>query len=501
MRGKRERERERALRSLPHFTMRAGVGRCSAGSADGFLKNSLPWKLRLPKDRLRLGLSKTLRAWRLQVIPIHAKVKGPTASGFSASLVPTMSQPAALDWLYGTQLFGIKLGLENVHRLLDALGLPAKGQRFIHVAGTNGKGSTCAFMHSVMRAGGIRAGLFTSPHLIRFNERIRDAEGMISDAEIEQGLGRIRDLVKDWNPHPTFFELTFALALDWFARRGLEWVILETGMGGRLDATNAVTPAVSVITSIGWDHQEILGDTLTKIAAEKAGIIKARVPVVTQPQSEEARQVIQQRAAVMEAPLCVVEPWAGAPLGLAGPHQRWNAALAVGALRAAGWEAPEAVVREGLACVAWPARFQRLGAEGRIIIDGAHNLDAAEVLLGTWEETYPGKKAVVIFGAAGDKAVAAMMRILAPMVAEWRFTGFQSPRAAAPAKLQEIWESLGLPPVPVSTHVNVAEALGLGLGLGQGTAQRKVIAGSLYLAGEALALLEGQPERFEVSLQ
>jgi dihydrofolate synthase/folylpolyglutamate synthase len=408
-----------------------------------------------------------------------------------------MASSTALDWLYGTQLFGVKLGLDNVHRLLTALELPADGQRFIHVAGTNGKGSTCAFMHSVLRAGGVRAGLFTSPHLIRFNERIRDGERMISDTEIEDGLQRLRVLVQAWDPHPTFFELAFALAMDWFRQRGLEWVILETGMGGRLDATNAITPAVCVITSIGWDHQEILGESLAKIAGEKAGIIKPNVPVVTQAQLEEAQSVIEKTAAQLNAPLRIVEPWTSrSALGLPGPHQRSNAALAIAALNAVGLHIDEDKVNEGLATVDWPGRFQRIGSEGgRIVIDGAHNLEAAEMLVRTWQETYPGEKATVIFGVAGDKDAAAMLRTLAPIVAEWRFTGFRSPRAMPAVTLQRVWESLQLAAVPTSTHTAVAEALNLP------SPQRKLIAGSLYLAGETLALLEGNPERFETSLQ
>ncbi|MBL9133371.1 MAG: hypothetical protein JNG86_19325, partial [Verrucomicrobiaceae bacterium] len=213
-----------------------------------------------------------------------------------------MSTPA-LDWLYGTQLFGIKLGLESVRRLLDELGLPRPGQKFIHVAGTNGKGSTCAFLHSILKEAGINAGLFTSPHLVQFGERIRDTRRCISEDEIEAGLTRIRNHVRGWEPHPTFFEITFVLALDWFARHDIEWIVLETGMGGRLDATNAVTPVVSVITPIGWDHMQFLGDTLEKIAAEKAGIIKPRVPIVTQTQSSEALEVIRQAAHEQGAPL------------------------------------------------------------------------------------------------------------------------------------------------------------------------------------------------------
>lgn len=310
-----------------------------------------------------------------------------------------------IDWLYGTQLFGIKLGLDNVHRLLHELDLPAAGQKFIHVAGTNGKGSTCAFIHSMLKTGGINAGIFTSPHLIHFGERIRDTERMITSDEIAAGITRLRERVTGWNPHPTFFELAFALALEWFAQRGNPWVVLETGLGGRLDATNAMTPAASVITPIGWDHMDMLGDTLAKIAAEKAGIIKPGVPVITMPQHPEALEVIRHTAAERGAPLTIVEsPW-NSETGLAGAHQRWNAAMAVAALRAAGIEFDDDVIERGLRDVRWPARFQKLG---RFIIDGAHNIDAARVLAQTWQEEFPNEKTEIVFGAVEGKDISAV---------------------------------------------------------------------------------------------
>ncbi len=398
-----------------------------------------------------------------------------------------------IDWLYSTQLFGIKLGLDNVQRLLSELTLPAAGQQFIHVAGTNGKGSTCAFMHSILQTAGIHAGLFTSPHLIHFGERIRDAERMITPEEIAAGITRLRERVAGWDPHPTFFELTLALALEWFGQRGNPWVVLETGLGGRLDATNAVTPAVSVITPIGWDHMDMLGDTLAKIAAEKAGIIKPGVPVITMRQAPEVLEVIARTAAERGAPLRIIEtPWQE-ETGLAGPHQRWNAALAVAALRAAGFALGEEVITRGLRDVQWPARFQKVGG---CIIDGAHNIDAAHVLAQTWREQFPNEQADIIFGAVAGKDTAAVLRELAPIAARWHFTGFESPRALPPETLCEIWNGLGLAARPVATHARIADAL-----QAIQPQDRVLIAGSLYLAGEALALLENKSAAFERSAQ
>jgi dihydrofolate synthase/folylpolyglutamate synthase len=398
-----------------------------------------------------------------------------------------------IDWLYSTQLFGIKLGLDNVQRLLSELHLPVSGQQFIHVAGTNGKGSTCAFMHSILQAAGINAGLFTSPHLIHFGERIRDAGRMITPVEIAAGIARLRERVAGWDPHPTFFELTLALALEWFAQRGNPWVVLETGLGGRLDATNAVTPAVSVITPVGWDHMDMLGDTLAKIAVEKAGIIKPGVPVVTMSQHPEALEVIERVAAERGAPLTIIEtPWHG-ETGLAGPHQRWNAAMAVAALGAAGFNFDEGTITHGLREVQWPARFQKVGG---CIIDGAHNIDAARVLAQTWREQFPDEQADIIFGAVAGKDTAAVLHELAPIAAGWHFTGFESPRALPPETLLEIWNGLGLALCPVTTHARIADAVHA-----MKPEARVLIAGSLYLAGEALALLENKSAAFERSAQ
>jgi dihydrofolate synthase/folylpolyglutamate synthase len=398
-----------------------------------------------------------------------------------------------IDWLYGTQLYGIKLGLENVQRLLAELNLPATGQKFIHVAGTNGKGSTCAFIHSILKAAGLNAGIFTSPHLIRFGERIRDSERMITPAEIAAGITRLRERVTGWDPHPTFFELALALALEWFAQRGNPWVVLETGLGGRLDATNAITPAVSVITPIGWDHMDMLGDTLAKIAAEKAGIIKPGVPVITVRQDAEALEVIQRVADEQKSSLSIIEvPWSD-DIGLAGPHQRWNAAMAVVSLCAAGFVFDYDVIARGLRDVDWPARFQKID---NIIIDGAHNLDAARVLVETWREQFPGEKAAMIFGAVAGKDTAKVMRELAPIVASWHFTGFESPRALPAETLRDIWEELRLESRTITTHARIADAM-----QAVNAGQRTLITGSLYLAGEALASLENNAAAFERSAQ
>ncbi|MBX7208938.1 MAG: bifunctional folylpolyglutamate synthase/dihydrofolate synthase [Verrucomicrobiaceae bacterium] len=386
----------------------------------------------------------------------------------------------ALDWLYGTQLYGMKLGLENMWKLLAALNVPPGGQRIIHVAGTNGKGSTCSFMHAMLKEAGVNAGLFTSPHLIEFRERIRDAERLISPAELCAGITMIRELTLDWDPHPTFFEIALGIAMDWYRKRGLSWVILETGMGGRLDATNALTPAVSVITPIGFDHMQSLGHTLAAIAGEKAGIIKPGVPVVSAPQEPEAMEVIRRVAAGLGSALTVVDAPLPCPLGLVGGHQGWNAAVAVAALRAAGFDFTDAVIREGLRKTEWPARFQRL--DERTILDGAHNGHAARVLVAAWRQQFGGEKATIILGSSTGKDTSAVLQELRPIAKRWILTGFRSHRAVPTASVHG-----KLVQIDPGAEVHEATAIAGALAIAERFPERRLITGSLYFAGEVLA--------------
>ncbi len=408
------------------------------------------------------------------------------------------NEKTLLDWLYSTQLFGIKLGLDNVRKLLREMDLPVEDQKFIHVAGTNGKGSVCAFIHSIMKSAGMNAGLFTSPHLIQFRERVRDTERMIESSEIVAKLAALRTKVTEWDPHPTFFELTFALALDWFRDRKNEWVVLETGLGGRLDATNVLKPEVTVITSVSMDHQGLLGESLREIAREKAGIIKPGVPVLTIKQHPDVMDIISMTARERGAQLQVVTtPVRGYELGLAGQHQLWNAALAVAALKAVGLRFPEAVLRAGLKNVDWPARFQRLDADNRMILDGAHNIDSAETLVRTWQQKFPGEKASIVFGAASSKDVRAILRAMQPIAARWHFTGFQSTRSAPPSHIREVLSAMFGP--SVETHVH--ESPDLAIAAAKKGKERTLITGSLYLAGEVLAHVRGEEKLFQASAQ
>ncbi len=406
-----------------------------------------------------------------------------------------MTYREALAWLFGTQRFGIKLGLENTERLFDSLGVPAPAARILHVAGTNGKGSVCAMLDAICRAAGYRTALFTSPHLITFRERIQVNGEMISEADVASGLSRIRELIAEWDPHPTFFEITTALALDYFKRQAADLIVLETGLGGRLDSTNATRPIVSVLTPIDYDHQKWLGDTLTEIASEKAGIIKPGMPVVSAAQAEEAAQVIRERAAACDAPLTFVRHgFTEFPVVLAGAHQKENAALAVAALAAAGVSVDPAAVKEGLAQVRWPARFQRW--DERTVIDGAHNPAGARSLAEAWRETFGEQGATVLLATLNDKDATELCRALSPLMSRVFLPAIRSERALDPESLRLTIKGLA-PDLPAETTASFAEAWARA----QEFAEPILITGSLHFAGEALAHLRGEPAAFEECLQ
>jgi len=414
----------------------------------------------------------------------------------------------ALAWLYGLQRFGIKLGLENIRRLLDDLGLgSARGSRAVfgaspktfgnvlHVAGTNGKGSVCAMIDSICRAQGYRTGLFISPHLVTFRERIRVNGEMISEDAVADGLAMIRDLIADWDPHPTFFEVTTALALKHFGDAKIDIAILETGLGGRLDATNAVQSDVSVITPIGLDHEQWLGHTLVEIAGEKAGIIKPRVPVVSAPQQLQAEEVIRARAAEYGSSVEFVnETYRRSPVALRGEYQKRNAAVAIAAIHAANIELGEKAIVRGLTAIEWPARFQKW--DERTTIDGAHNPSAVRILTQTWQEIFGDQKATLVLAVLSDKDLRGICEALAPVAASILLPKIRSERGATPAELAKIF-SIITPSLPCSISSTIGDALVL--------AREKpnpiLITGSLHFAGEVLAYLRGEPAAFEECAQ
>lgn len=383
-----------------------------------------------------------------------------------------------LDWLYGLQSIGIKLGLENMRRLLAELPTPRTPPLTIHVAGTNGKGSVCAFMDAIARAHGLKTGLFTSPHLVRFQERIRVNGETIPDKDMDRWLSHLREIVSDWDPHPSFFEITLALAIAHFYEQQIECLLLETGLGGRLDATNALEPRhVSVITPIHYDHTHILGKTLDAIAREKAGIFRAGIPIVSALQLPEAERALKQSADAIQAPIRFVRaPYEG-KLSLAGQHQRDNAALAIAVFESANQPISDAHIEQGLQKTMWMGRFQRIGT--RYVIDGAHNIASIAALVETWRQQFGSTKATIIFGCANDKPLSETLPALDSIAERFIFTAIQSPRSESPDTLASLAERQS------HSVTKLSEALALS----EEFPETVLITGSLFLAGEAIAHL------------
>jgi dihydrofolate synthase/folylpolyglutamate synthase len=439
------------------------------------------------------------RKWRLALTSANIKWQ---KLGF------IVNYPEAIQFLYGLRLFGAKFGLENTFKLASLAGNPQQKLRFIHVAGTNGKGSTCAMLESIYRAAGLRVGLFTSPHLVSFRERIQVDRQIISENEVVRLVSGLQPLLKQFpeGHHPTFFEVVTFMALNYFAEQDCELVIWETGLGGRLDATNIVMPLASVITNIALDHQQWLGDTLAKIAFEKGGIIKPGIPVVTTVDEPEALTVIKKIALEKQAPLknatgdgnSSLNKSAAllrdtATLSLQGDHQKINAALALATIETLQKEIPvlDEQIRRGLAETFWPGRLQLVERPGgqKILLDGAHNVAGAKVLKETVERDFPDSERTLILGIFEDKDWRHICEILAPLAKNIFTVAISSERTADPNQLAEVCRGMHAKAEVVACH-SLKEAL-LKMGSRGLSPSRNltIITGSLYLIGEAMELL------------
>ena len=409
--------------------------------------------------------------------------------------------------------------LQRMYDLLARLGDPQQAYATVHIAGSKGKGSTAAMIDAVLRAAGYRCGLYTSPPLHTFGERMRVAGEPIAEAEVAA-------LVEEIAPHAeavpgiTWFEIVTALAFLYFARRAVDIAVIEVGLGGRLDATNVIIPLVSVITSLSYEHTAWLGDTLAQIAFEKAGIIKPDTPVVSAPQAEEALAVIERVCAERGAPLTVigrdwqyrpgplradgqafdVRPpiggilparWTRFKLPLLGRHQILNGACAVAALAhlpSDRFPLTAADLVRGLATVEWPGRAEVLSRRPLVLVDGAHNGDSARCLAQTLSDWFPGQRWSIVVGTLTDKDHAAILRALASVAAHLIVTRSRSPRATDPALLAQLAAELG---VPTSLAPDVPAALDAALARGDAIC----LTGSLSIAAEArLAWSRRQPE-------
>jgi dihydrofolate synthase/folylpolyglutamate synthase len=406
----------------------------------------------------------------------------------------------SIRFLYDLRLFGLKLGLENTRRLAALAGNPQEQLRFIHVAGTNGKGSTCAMLESVYRATGLRVGLFTSPHLVSFRERIEVNRELIPEAQVVRWVSQVRDWLREF-PHdhsPTFFEVVTILALCHFVETRCDLVLWETGLGGRLDATNIVTPLACVITNIQFDHEQWLGNTLAKIAAEKAGILKPGVPAFTATDAPEALAVIRAAATLVGAPLTEVTaedarrpPLDTLLLPLSGDHQRINAALALATIHGLATVLPvaDSCLRHGLASVQWNGRFQviRTAPHRITLLDGAHNPSGVQALEAALARHFPGQRPDLILGVMRDKDWSAMCHLLSPLARTVYLVPVACARTAAPTDLRPACQTTA-PGVPTVICHSLADALAQ-----TRDAAFRVITGSLYLIGEALEILSPNP--------
>src|SRR5579864_349785 len=423
-----------------------------------------------------------------------------------------MTYPDSVRFLYslGNEVKTAKYGLERIKTLLGALGNPQRLPRIVHVAGTNGKGSTCAMIESGLRAGGLRAGLFTSPHLVEPTERVRIDGCPVSATEFSAAFDRVHACAEQLldsgaiDFHPTYFETVTAMAFLLFREKRTETVVLEVGLGGRLDATNVVHPELAVITPIDFDHEALLGKSLEAIASEKAGILKPVVPAVFAAQRPEAQAALDRRAA--ELGITVVqaqEKWQvqdqichargncftmtdgqrmHIECPLAGEHQVGNAVVAAAALDRLG-VSPSAIER-GIATTRWPGRLDRVSESPEIILDGAHNPAGARALADYIAQFYAGRHVVLIYGAMRDKAVAEMTGILFPHANEVIATAPEQARAVDPETIRQLSDN-----APVRIAPRLADALAL---LREAPVDHVIfITGSLFLVGEALALLNG----------
>ncbi len=425
-----------------------------------------------------------------------------------------MGYNEAVNYLYGLQKHGIKLGLDNIKKLLSFFDNPQGCFRSVHIAGTNGKGSTSAMTASVLQAAGLKAGLFTSPHLVSFTERIRINNEEITEQEVVELTDEIREAVlkvKDFSP--TFFEVVTAIGFLYFKRKNVDWAVVETGLGGRLDATNVLVPEVSVITGIGYDHREFLGNTISEIAGEKAGIIKDKVSVVVSVQEPAVMSIIEKKAAEKDSKVFLygrefssivkrgdeygsVFDYKGdgsfhdLKIPLSGKHQVLNASLALKALEIlAGKSAIDSsrlsagAIREGLEGIKWHGRLEFVSDNPPILIDGAHNPSASNALADSLKNIFLKKyrRIILIMGIMADKDINGIMAPLLPLASEIIAASPAYERSASPKVLSEHARSLGF---FCMTAGSIKEALSAANRLWK-DGDMIVVTGSFYTIGEA----------------
>lgn len=412
-----------------------------------------------------------------------------------------------VEYLYTLRLSGMKLGLENTRRLAQSLELPGTDQQFIHVAGTNGKGSVCAFLESIYRTAGYRTGLFTSPHLVHFNERIRISGVPVSREKIVELTRMIAEAIETHWSHPdyaerkpTFFEATTVMALHAFQTGQCRINIMETGLGGRLDATNIITPLASIITSIGLDHQKWLGNTLPEIAGEKAGIIKAGVPAISAPASPEVRHVLESKAMDVGTTIDFLDEEEIQtltqhlqPAKMPGHHQRINLALALKSVDILQSKFPVSKkdLESGVDRTVWPARLQTIALpNGReFLLDGAHNPEGIEALVRYLHSCRrDGQRWTFVVGLLSDRPMDKMLAPLFPLADGFVFCPVHSERGCHPDEVMKC--ALGMPGCPADISISDDPARTI---IELSLTRNVVAAGSLHFAGGILKSLNMSP--------
>ena len=417
-----------------------------------------------------------------------------------------MSYKDTIDYLYGLQKHGIKLGLKNTLELLSKFGNPQRDYKSVHVAGTNGKGSTAAMLASMLKQGGLKVGLFTSPHLVSFTERISINGVMITEAEVVELAASIREKASGINP--TFFEVVTIMGFLYFRKKGVQWAVVETGLGGRLDATNVLEPEVSIITTLGMDHMEFLGDSLDDIAFEKAGIIKRNTPVVTASKMDAIEKTARELGSDLYTygeDFFITVKGSGLDgvlfdydstersihdltIPLSGDYQALNASLAIKALDiiSGASENIKDMVKDGLLSLKWPGRLELVSHDPLVFIDGAHNPGAAAALAETLRTGYlkNKEKLVLVMGVMGDKDVEGILKPLLPLAGEIIFAAPSYGRASDPRVLVEHSSRMGH---GSKTAGSVREALDMARAASGG--RPILVTGSFYTIGEALEAL------------
>lgn len=412
-----------------------------------------------------------------------------------------MNYRETLEYMDSVGFFGSKPGLERIGALLEALGQPQKGLSCVHIAGTNGKGSCAAMLASVLKSAGCKTGLFTSPYIFRFNERMQINSQEIPDEVLADIVSRVKPVAEAMEDHPTEFELMTAAAFLWYAEEKCDIVVLETGLGGRYDATNIIeSPELSVIMNIGLDHTGVLGDTVEKIAWEKAGIIKPGSPCVSYEQQESVRRVLEKECKEKNSALSFADFSAIVPefdslegqvfsykgeryaLPLLGDHQLKNAAVVlecVERLRAQGWDISHDALEHGLYAVSWPARFELVSQEPYFIVDGGHNPQCARSVADNLMHYFPDTRRVLLVGVLADKDYKELGRILAECADEFVCVSPDSERALSAEALAEYLDGFGK---PVTVCESIAEGVAAALEAA-GEDGMACAVGSLYMAG------------------